>query len=756
VIKVIVNNEELDIDEGQVVTFKRSQQLNGIQNQYSYSNNFNLKNSSKNRRLLGINYLPNSKAKSMTVGYDCDIVLNGCIFLKSQKLKVQKESQNSIPVYVIFTDSLFTARCKEKLLNDIDLGITYDKSLPQFISLNDLNGFQKTAPISAQDNSGFVALEEVPALLNIVPFVSKLIIGIGYNFTGSFFTDVEANKYYMNPNLGIYGVGGSPKFDNKLTVFEFITHILKTFNAYIDVSDSQKEVGIYLWNGIENMKSIFVDYSGKFVNFTEYAFEGGLAKTNTIEYSGSQPFYNSFFENNKSIIDSKSYLKSDFGAGNMRLFSDQDLNENNTLPLRVVGETGEPSEINIYRFEAIKKQTAIYLNGVKQFVNVYRAFSPNILEIFNLFHAPYVKNIALPTIGNLIFRYDAIFLANLKFQNVFFIKQLSTYWLPLELNFSTKKDKVNIKALMIEKTQADIPVVFDLNISLGFFESYIINDASPLYSSQNKSPQSIFTVISFDLSLNNVFITGNNNVRTQILAFPFNIDVGTKFVLEFENIEPVNTRSNSDLFFQFTSEEGGVSRIAKINIAHNGRANYVSEFRMLNPQQINFTGFRNEGKTLNYSQKITTPINIPLTLSPNTGVVNNVPEALANFKFLRLQFPTSQRVIIQYEFIGNYFISLPTASPFNQSRLTINYNLYVNGLLFRTLRTNGALFPAGAANGSTRTIIESMSGELLSIFPSGAEISFSIDVFSNNDISRINTQINLTQVKLIFKTETQL
>ena len=79
-IKIIVDNEELDIDERSIVTFKKSQQLNGIQNQYSFSNNINLPKTAKNQRLLKINYLPNSKAKSMAVGYSCDVILTVVYF----------------------------------------------------------------------------------------------------------------------------------------------------------------------------------------------------------------------------------------------------------------------------------------------------------------------------------------------------------------------------------------------------------------------------------------------------------------------------------------------------------------------------------------------------------------------------------------------------------------------------------------------------------------------------------------------------
>src|SRR6478736_6149194 len=198
-IQISINNELLDIDADTLVTFKKSQLLNGIQGAYSFSNNFNLKDSAKNRRLLGINYLPNSKAKSMTSGYTVDIVLNGCIFLKAQKLKVQKEAKGSIPVYIIFTDSFLVAKAKEVLLNQVNLGTDYVKSLANFQSYNfDGIPLVRTAPVSAQDKSGFVVIEEVPILLNVRDLVLRVFTALGYSYTGDILTDENIGKYYTN------------------------------------------------------------------------------------------------------------------------------------------------------------------------------------------------------------------------------------------------------------------------------------------------------------------------------------------------------------------------------------------------------------------------------------------------------------------------------------------------------------------------------------------------------------------------------
>ena len=756
-IKIIINNEELDIDPGVVVTFKKSQQLNGIQNQYSFSNNFNLKNTSKNRRLLGINYLPNSKAKSMTVGYDCDIILNGCIFLKRQKLKVQKESQDSIPVYLIFSDSFFVAKTKEVLLSELFFEASYYKTLPEFIDLNDNEGnLLRTAPISAQDTSNLVVLEEVPALMNLVQTTLIIFLRLGYSYLGDFFTDVEAKKYYINPNSGVYGIvdtNGQPNFDPTMTCYDFLVKLLKTFNGYIDVSDSSKSVGVFLWKNIEAIKSNFADYSNKFVSFSDYSFEGGLAKKNRLEYSGSPAFYNSFFENNKSIIESNTYLKSDYGAGNMRLFEDQELNEDGTLPLRTLGETTDAKEFNLYRFENTKTENVVYAEGLKQTLLLYKATSPNIYEIYRDFHLAYTKNIALPTIANFNFRYDAIFLANLSMQRVFFLKQLSTYWLPLELNFSTEKKEIKLKALMVEKTQTDSPIVYDLNISVDFYGAYILQNANTLYAAQNVSPPSVFIVNGFDLTKNEVYITGSDNIRTQILSFPTTIDIRTKFILEVDNIEENNVISNSDLLFQFVSEEGGISREGKINIAHNGHAKFVSEFKSQLDTEYDY--FREDtddfDRFLNYSAKVTSPINIPNTLPPSIGNVQFQYEVNDNFKVFQLQKNQLIKVTLT---IGNaaYFSDNRGLGKLATTKVT--YNILRNGYIVAVVHSNGA---ADAKHIGATFVYES-NVEKSTTFnaEAGDTIAIAIKMTGHDEAPSMDSRLTIKNINWKFECEEQI
>lgn len=694
-IQIRIKNEFLDIDNGVIVTFKKSQQLNGIQGGYSYSNNINLKPTSKNLRLLGINYLPNSKAKSMTLGYDCDVILNGCIFLKKQKLKVQKESQDSISIYLVFYENLFVVTSKEILLNSVDLGYIYERTISNFSALNiPSDSIFRTAPISAQDESGLVVLQEVPELVNIVLLIKKIITKIGYFPYGDFFEDENLKEYYTNPNSGIY-VNSSdlPFFDEKETCFEFLEKTLKTFNAYIEISDSEKAAGIFLWRNIESIKSNFVDYSDKYIDYTDYSFEGSLAKKNIIEYSDSPPFFNSFFENNKSIVEKATYLKSDFGAGSMRLFEDQEINDDNTIDLRTLNELGETSSFNLYKFEATQKMTSIWDNGIKYTVNLYRAFSPNIFEIFEYFHLPYTKNISLPTIGILSFRYDAIFVSKFKMQQVFFIKNLASYWLPLEINFTTDKDKVTVKSLMIEKTTPDVPLVYDLNVVLNYLQTISITDANDLYYSTNTSPQSIFVLREFDNTKNRIYVTGSDNIEVEVLALPYTVDVTTQFIIKIEAISVVPAIENSDLLFQFISEEGGISRVGKINIQNRGRISLLSEFKSPAGTEYAFTydNVPSFNAYVNRSQKITTLLNIPDSLSMTIGDVGGLGAAVANFKALDLVQNQNLKLTLS---IGEIYLYLRKYNVtggidyFNR-RLNLTFDLYKNGVFVQTLITKG-------------------------------------------------------------------
>lgn len=684
-IRILIDNEELDINPATTVTFKKAQELNGIQDRYSYSNNFTILNSAKNRRLLKINYLPNSKAISMTAGYDCDVVLNGCIFLKRQKVKVQKETAAGIAIFLLFNDNLFVSKSKEILLSQIDTGASYTKTPAELQDKNLAVNPQRAAAVSAQDQSGLIVVEESVMLLNLTDLIQRVFSQLGYSYYGDFMLDLDLVPYYVSQNVGKYGEDGSVIFDKSIRCYDFVVWVLKTFNGYIEVSDSAKNLGFFLWKNIEDKKKQFVDYSEFYSNFQEYSFEGGLAKVNTIEYSDSPDFYNSFFENNKSQVETAQYLKSDFGAGSLRFFDDQQIAEDGTIELREDGLESDPQTMNLYRFEDAPVSMRVYYEGQPLTILLYRAYSPSILEIWQKFHQAYCRNISLPTLGLFTFRYNPIFLANFKMSEIFFIKQLSTYWLPLEQNFTTEKGSVKIKALMIEKTRVDSPIVFDLNVSLDFYGSVTISDIFTLYSAANVSPASQMQIVSADLTKNAIFVNG-----VQVMALPFTADISASFDLQIDNIEAENVKSNSDILYQMVSEEGGTSNVGKINVAHNGRATFLSEFRSLPDVEYTYGRSNVDGfsRRLNYSAKITTPVNIADTFAPAIGDVETLAESLVQFK--ALQFDRASTVKCDLS-IGFARYKCSNRGGGAKAQVNVTFLIYKNGVVFQTMYSQGAI-----------------------------------------------------------------
>lgn len=630
--RLIVNNEDLDIDKNQIITFKRTQKLNGLQESYSFTNNFKLDKSSNNLRILNSNYLPTTKSKNMAQSIDCDVVLNDTIYLKKQQLKIKKDSE-SFDTYIVFSDSFLLTKAKELLMKDIDFGTTYDKSnIYAFTGKHSPTGNISTACISAQSESGLIVLEESNILINIKFAIETIFQKLGYTLSGDYLLDTYFPLYYFSSDVGWYGADGTAQFSDSLTAFDFIESVLETFNGYIDVLDSTRYASFNLWNNIETLKDNFIDYSEYFDKEKQYVSEEGLAKKNIVKYSEGLEFYNSFFSNNKSLEKEKVYLNSDFGAGNMRLFSDQEIKEDGTIPLREVGEITEPKKLNLYRFETEIKSYFVYLNGIKDTVIMYTAVSPNILEIYQRFHKSYTDNIEQPVIAELDFKYNALLLNDFNMQQVFFIKQLSSYWLPLEINFSTKKDGISIKSLLIQKTAVDIPIVYDLNLSIGVNEEVYVVDQSLLYASVNISPASSITIQNADLTKNFIFVNG-----IEVLAFPVTFDITTQFEIRVANKEVVSNISNTNIVFFYTSLEGGVSRLANIKVTNIGLTNYISEFQsnLDIEEEVLFEEVNDYRYSINLTTLVENPFNIKNSLQP---LEVNIPNFnLPVFKVLEIQ-----------------------------------------------------------------------------------------------------------------------
>ena len=700
--RIIINNEDLEIEQGQVVTFKKTQKLNGLQEGYSFTNNLKINKSPKNIRILKSSYFPTTKGNNMANSIECDAVMNDTIYLKKQQFKIKKDLPTLFEAYVIFSESYFMTKAKDLLMNDINFGTAHTKSVGSFMYSNEYGTDFKTAPISAQDKSGIISIQEYNILINVKFAIQKIFTALGYTLAGDYSLDADLPNYYFSSDVGWYGTDGTAQFSDGLTAYDFLQSVAETFNGFIDASDSSRNAQFNLWKNFETMKDNFVDYSDYFDDVKDYTAEDGLAKKNTVKYSEGSDAYNSFFNNQKSLTDEKTYLTSDFGAGNMRLFDDQEIKEDGTIELREVGTLTDAKKLNLYVFETEKSEVSFFDNGIKQTHLMYKAYSPNMLEIWQKFHKPYTDNIAQPVIANFEFKYNALFLNDFKMQEVFFIKQLSSYWLPLEINFSNAKDGISLKAILIQKTVIYAPIVYDLNLSIGFYDEVYVVDQSLLYSTKNKSKASSITIQSANLSENYIFVN-----TVEITSLPVTFDVSTVFEIRIVNKNTVNVINNSDIIFQYTSEEGGVSRLAKINVAHNGSATYVSNFRSLPDVEYSY-GAPNaidRQVRLNYCGKVTPsfPINIPTTLSPQIGYIDNNDRPAAPVIFKALAFNNAGWVTLLLT-VGQVRIKA-----WGTGSITLSFNIWRGGVLLATVyQAVGTTNTNGSAK---TTIIDNVTAE---------------------------------------------
>ena len=119
----------LDIPPGQVVTFKKSQNLNGIQARYAYSNTVQAELTANNRKLLELFELPTSKVNTLQNGFTVDVVLNGSIQLKNQTLTIAKENKKTVDLYLLYTDNALVVKLKGQYMNLITSGFEYKKTV---------------------------------------------------------------------------------------------------------------------------------------------------------------------------------------------------------------------------------------------------------------------------------------------------------------------------------------------------------------------------------------------------------------------------------------------------------------------------------------------------------------------------------------------------------------------------------------------------------------------------------------------------
>lgn len=571
----------LDIKPEQVVTFKKSQNLNGVQNLYSYSNTIQLEDTANNRKLLELFPLPTSKVASLMNGYEADIVLNGSINLRNQTLKIQKEGKDKIETYLLYNDNILVSTLKKTYINTVAKDYLYKKNISDFI---EFSAFMETQP-----KSGLFVMEEIPRLINLQELVIKMFTQNAYSVFGDFsVANSLFSEYFIAPNKGVYriysgaGEGFAPSFDSDLDAYTFLNSVLALFNCYADVDDNLKTVIINKWSNLSNFKTDYADYSKKYIDYEEYSFQSKLSKKNLLTYSDSGTAYNSFFTNNLSSEKESTYLNSDFGTGALNIFDDSKIETSGVIPLRLNGEAGDVSSIKLFKKTEATITANIFIGGAATPVTNVQAAPVSMLTIYTDFHKEYTDFILTPLLGKFKFKYDDILAAGFSMTKVFFVEQLASYWIPLEINFSTKKDIFSAKAMLVKKRKIESPILYNFNsVLLDFKEKAAFPIASLLSMypiPPNKAEWETVIFKSYDQDLNKLYI---NDILITAASLPQAFNISDIVSIKFEANKAADTvaDTNTDSFIvQAIDTNGGTSNTAYITVKHTGVASLESNF----------------------------------------------------------------------------------------------------------------------------------------------------------------------------------
>lgn len=659
-IEIFRKGFRLDLDPSQTVTFKKSQNLNGIQSRYAYSNTIPLEKTSNNKKLLELFDLPTSKVGSLMNGYEVDVVLNGSIQLRNQTLKIQKESREKVDTYLLYTDNALVVKLKEQFMNAVASGFLYKKNVDDFFGrsegITSRSGFVET-----QENSGIYVLEEMPLLIQLQELIRLIFTQNNYTVYGDFFVaNNDISEYYVAPNKGVYqiyssGAGFAPTFEATLNAFEFLSQTLAFFNCYADVDDTYKTVVINKWTNIDQYKNNYLDYSKYFVDYTDYTFQSKLAKRNELTYSDSGTTFNSFFANNLSSEEKATYLASAFGAGSLQTFDDTEVQQDGTIPLRSNGAVGETSSVRIFKISPTQITLKLYANGIGFFALNHKAVPVSMFEVYNSFHKDYTDFILTPLVTNLKFKYDTILAASFSLTRVFFVEQLSSYWIPLEINFSTKQDEISIKAMLVKKRKVASPVLNNFNSVLLDFREKAVFPLESLLSMYpmppNQYPWNVIIFKRYDQNINSLFV---NDVLVTAASLPqaFTISSLVTVKLEANKVGDTQPDLNTDsLYIQAIDTNGGVSNEAYINIKHTGVASYESNFEQNTPisylrNDFDIGNFRIMplnyvvGPRPNLNTTITSVVQLAAEAAPNSDYdLVNITDSYANVKVDISAFP---------------------------------------------------------------------------------------------------------------------
>lgn len=591
----------LDIPTDQVVTFKKAQNLNGIQDRYAFSNTGTAPKTANNVKLLELFDLPTNKVNSLMNGFTVDVVLNGSIQLRNQTLTIQKETKTSINWYLLYSDNALVVKLREQYLKATTADIKYKKTVADLLA--QANGsFGRTVLVETQPASKLFVIEEIPILINLQELIKKIFVDNGYSVYGDFFLSTNTIKdYFVAPNKGVYqiyggsGDGFSPTFEDTLDCFTFLSQALAYFNCYAEVDDTYRTVVINLWSNLGNYKTSYVDYSKQFVDYQDYSFQSKLAKRNELAYSDSGSTFNSFFSNNLSSQEKTEYLTSAFGAGSLNTFDDSDVEADGTIAVRADGAVGETSAVRIFKINEMPLSTNVYVNGVAVPVTAQTAKPVSMRDVYTEFHKDYIDYILTPLIQNVIFEYDEIMAATFSMTKVFFIEQLASYWIPLEINFSTKKDQIIVKAMLVKKRKVESPVLNNFNSVFLDFKEKAVFPLPYLLSMYpippNKYPWDLVIFKSYDENENSLFV---NDVFVPANSLPqaFAISAISNIKIEANKLTDTTPDTNSDsLYLEAVDTNGGISNPAYINIVHTGVASLESNFAQTEEYFYSRSGF---------------------------------------------------------------------------------------------------------------------------------------------------------------------
>lgn len=730
-IEIFRKGFRLDINPTQVITFKKSQNLNGIQDRYAYSNTISLDKTANNKKLLELFDLPTNKVASLMNGYTVDVVLNGSINLRNQTLKIQKETLEKVDTYLLYSDNALVVKLKEQYLNAIAAGFLYKKTLKEFITKS--NGVtSRTAFVETQEKSGLYVIEEMPILIQLQELLKLIFTQNNYTVFGDFFVaNNDISEYYVAPNQGVYqiystGGGFAPTFETTLNAFDFLSQTLAFFNCYAEVDDTYKTVVVNKWTNLENYKNSYVDYSKYFVNYTDYTFQSKLAKRNELTYSDSGTLFNSFFPNNLSSQDKATYLESAFGAGSLLTFDDSEIQDDLTIPVRTNGTIGESSAVRIFKISPTTSLLPVYVNGVAVLRSNFRAVSVSMQNVYNAFHKDYTDFILTPLVTNLVMRYDAILAADFSLTKVFFVEQLSSYWIPLEVNFSTKKDQISIKAMLIKKRKVPSPTLNNFNsVFLDFKEKALfpLSYLASMYSMPpNQYPWDVVIFKSYDQDDNTLFV---NDVEVPANTLPqaFALADVVSIKLLANKLTDTAPDTNTDsLYIQAIDTNGGVSNEAYINIKHTGVANLESNFEQFD----DITYSRNN---FDIGKISIMPLNYVVGLKPNLN--NTISSATQlqtedlpddTFNLVQTVEPyTNVKMIIE-----PFTIFLRTESNgIGKARATARVTVY-DGV------TETQLYQIGSADNASQTFnIPKLTATFASV-PTGRKLRMFIHYFFDN------------------------